>query len=92
MRCPSALTATSDRLYFHVSHDGTTYAPLYTDAGALYYASGLAAAEMRWITIDRHELLAYRWVKIEIVTAQGAAVAQAAHRYFETLRLHAEGM
>ena len=92
MQEPALLTATSDRLYFQGSGNGVDFYPIYTDAGARYMALGLSATLALWHTLDRHELIPYRWIKIEIRTAQGALIAQAANRLFKTLRLHAEGM
>jgi len=86
------LTATTDRLYFEASGDGVNYYPVLTLAGARYTALGLSTTLAQWHSLESTDLKAYRWLKIETVTSQGAAIAQAANRLFPTLRLHAEGM
>jgi len=93
VRSPAILTQSSDRLIFHGSDDGTNFYGIRTDAGGLYTVLGLSTTVAYWHTIDRHEILAYRWLKIQVVTSDGSTpVVQGANRLFETIRLHAEGM
>ena len=80
---PAALEATSAKFLFEVSLDGTTWYPLYTDAGARTIGLGLTTNEARAITLDRNEMFPWTWIKIQIVAADGTtAVVQTVNRTF----------
>ena len=85
IKSPAALTTNSSKIIFQGSHDGVTYAPIYTEAGALYTISGLSTSEARWFTLDRMEIFPYRWLKFQIIQTGGTAQAQGANRVFTLL-------
>lgn len=79
---PAVLDATSARIYFRGSLDGTTFGAAEGDDSALYTVT-VGTTNTEWLQVDPTELHAYRYVQIVIIEAQAnTEVLQTSNRVF----------